>query len=143
VLSSVDTSPVSASHSSVEAICKRSVRESPHRSATVVILSLWGSPDPVNLTPSIPIHSHSIYTHPLLRLSSWLLLAVVRHESHGNTPVQSIVELSIGRDWFRHSCNQCHLRYRCLVSVVHSDSVVVSTDHLLWASHSAAISLWL
>jgi hypothetical protein len=28
--------------------------------------------------------------------------------------VQSIVELSIGLDWFRHSCNRCHLRYRCL-----------------------------
>jgi hypothetical protein len=75
VLSSVDTSPVSASHSSVDANCNRSVRESPHRSATVVIF--------VGVTGSSP--SHSIYTHPLLRLSSWLLLAVVCHESHGNT----------------------------------------------------------
>jgi apolipoprotein N-acyltransferase len=54
--------------------CNGSVRESPHWSATVVILSLWGSPDPVHLTPFVGVTgsspSHSIYTHPLLRLSS-------------------------------------------------------------------------
>jgi hypothetical protein len=55
LLGSFDTSPVSVSHQSIRFAIDR-LRESPHRSATVVFVFV-GSPDPIHLSHlSLPIH---------------------------------------------------------------------------------------